>query len=133
MYWTHAFINPLAIHGLISEVEVVGVAIIGNAISLDAIANPLELFIMSLVLVLPLHLASLFINGGFLGKNPSFLPNMAAPTKQFIELDIGTFLLCWGYHCWILAAKEMPKGAMQLLVPRSNIFCDEVVSMRHIL
>ena len=135
MHWAHAFIDPLAIHGLIPEVEVVGVAVIGNAISLDAIADPLKLATTSLILALPLHLASLLIKGEILGENPSFLPNMVAPTKQFIDLDIGAFLFCWcwGYHCWILAAKEIPKGAMHLLVPRSNMFRDEVVPMRPIL
>ena len=131
MHWAHAFIDPLAIHGLIPEVEVMGVAVIGNAISLDAIVDPLKLSTTSIVLALPLHLASLLIDGEILGENPRFLPNMAAPTKQCINLDIGTFLFCWGYHCWILAREKMPKGAMQLLVPHSNR--DEAVPMRPIL
>ena len=81
MHRAHTFVYPFLIDRLIEKVKFICKTIISNEISLDAIPNPFELPTSSFILALPLHLASLLVDGKFLFQNPSFLPNITTPTK----------------------------------------------------
>ncbi len=70
----HALLKEACINWFILKVEVPSVAIVGNAVTLQPIANPLELPTPSLVLAFTLALAGLLINQKVLPQHPRLLP-----------------------------------------------------------
>jgi hypothetical protein len=121
------------IDGLVAEVEVPSVTIVGNAIPLNPIAKPLELPATSLVLALSLHLAGLFVDRKPLRQTPRLLPDVAQPTEELIDLEVGAFVFLRRSHQWILAAKEVPEGTVLLLIARANGRRNLVVAVRWLL
>ena len=62
VHWTKALREEVFVDGLVLEVEVPGVSIIGDAVPLNAITQPLEIAAACLVLQLPLHLGGLLVH-----------------------------------------------------------------------
>jgi hypothetical protein len=121
------------IDGLVAEVKVPSVTIVGNAIPLNPIAKPLELPTTSLVLALSLHLAGLLVNQKPLPQTPCLLPDVAQPTEELIDLEVGAFVFWWRSHQWVLAAKEVSEGTVLLLIARANGRRNLVVAVRWLL
>ena len=62
VHWTKTLCKEIFVNGLIAEVEVPSVAIIGNAVALKPITQPLKLSTVSLILTLTLHLCGLLVH-----------------------------------------------------------------------
>ena len=80
-----------------------------------------------------MHLAGLLVDRKPLPQTPRLLPDVAQPTEELIDLEVGAFVFLRRSHQWILAAKEVPEGTVLLLIARANGRRNLVVAVRWLL
>jgi hypothetical protein len=88
-----ALCEEVHINWLIAEIKIPSVAIVGDAVSRQPIADALELAAASLVLALALTLGGLLINGEALSQHLCLLPGVLQPMEELINLEIWALLL----------------------------------------
>ena len=133
VHQTKALCKEVFVDGLGAEVEVPGVPVIGDAVPLNAITQPLKLTTTSLVLRLPLHLSRLLVHREVLSQQPRLLPNVPQPPEELINLEVWTLLFRWWSHQRILACEEMLERTVLLLVARPDGRRDLVVAVCRLL
>jgi hypothetical protein len=121
--------KEIFVNGLVAEVEVPGVAIIGNAVALNPITQLLKLSTTSLIITLTLHLCGPLILQEVLSQTPCLLPDVLQPLEELIDLEVWASIFRRRSHQKILACKEMPDGTMLLLVSCPDAQCNLVIAM----
>ncbi len=118
MHGTISLHEEGGVRGLVAEIEVPRLAIIGNGIRLYPVPQPLELPTSGLIFRLPLHLAGLLVIQETLSQHPCLLPDVMQPTKELVDLEVRALTFWRGQHHGILGRKEMPESPV-LLLPAS--------------
>jgi hypothetical protein len=125
--------KELLIDGHHFKVKIPCVTIVGDAIALYPISQPLELDATCLVLRLPLHLTRLLVNQEVFCQLPRLLPDVTQPLEQLDDLEVWTLGFLRRSHQWILACKEVPEQPVLLLPSRHNDSRDPVIAMGGLL
>ena len=84
--------KELLIDGLILKVKLPRVTVVGNAIALYPISQPLKLAAACLVLLLPLHLSRLLVNREVFCQLPCLLLDVTHPSEQLVILEVWTLV-----------------------------------------
>jgi hypothetical protein len=106
---TKSFRKEVFVDGLVPEVKVPGEPVIGNAVPLNAITQPLEHATTSHVFAFTLHLSSLLVHREVLSQQPRLLPDVPQPPEELIDLEVWALIFVWRSQQRILACKEMPE------------------------